>query len=83
MADPANKATIEGLASVLSTSSDVSVRIDGAIVKIAGTELQVFNVARAIEAVVRVKYRVSGMVSKWKSIFVPPPPPPAAAPDPR
>lgn len=52
LADPANKTTIEGLASAFESSSDVSVRLDGTIAKIAGTELQVSNVARAIEAIV-------------------------------
>eukprot|EP00752_Nemacystus_decipiens_P016478 g14730.t2 len=51
LADPVNKATIEGLASVLESCNDVSVCFDGAIAKIAGTEAQVFHVARAIEAI--------------------------------
>lgn len=52
LADPVNKATIEGLASAFESSNDVSIWIDGAVAKIAGTELQVFHVARAIEAIV-------------------------------
>eukprot|EP00903_Cladosiphon_okamuranus_P008805 g8433.t1 len=51
LADPVNKATIEGLASAFESSNDVSIRFDGAIAKIAGTEPQVFHVARAIEAI--------------------------------
>lgn len=52
LADPVNKATIEGLASAFESSSDVSIWFDGAIAKIVGTELQVSHVARAIEAIV-------------------------------
>lgn len=52
LADPVNKATIEGLASAFESNDEVSIRFDGAIAKIAGTELQVFHVARAIEAIV-------------------------------
>ena len=52
LADPVNKATIEGLASALESSDDVSVCFDGAVVKISGTEPQVFHVARAMEAIV-------------------------------
>lgn len=52
MADPTNKEAVEGLASALSSCNDVSVRIDGAIAQIAGTEPQVSQISRAIEAMV-------------------------------
>ncbi|CAB1110601.1 unnamed protein product [Ectocarpus sp. CCAP 1310/34] len=51
MTDQGNKATIEGLASAFASCDDVSVRIDGAIVKVAGAEQQVLQVSRAIEAI--------------------------------
>lgn len=52
LADPVNKATIEGLASAFESCDDVSIWFDGAVAKIAGTEAQVSHVARAIEAIV-------------------------------
>lgn len=60
LADPVNKATIEGLASALESSDDVSICFDGAVAKIAGTELQVFHVAKAIEAIVSEMMAVAG-----------------------
>lgn len=57
MTDQANKATIEGLASAFASCDDVSVRIDGAIVKVAGAEQQVLQVSRAIEAIVSAPHR--------------------------
>ncbi|CAM9979837.1 unnamed protein product [Ectocarpus sp. 4 AP-2014] len=51
MTDQGNKATIEGLASAFASCDNVSVRIDGAIVKVAGAEQQVLQVSRAIEAI--------------------------------
>ena len=57
LADPVNTTTIEGLALALDTSNDVSIRFDGAVAKIAGTEAQVFRVARAIEAIVSEVFR--------------------------
>ncbi|CAM9283426.1 unnamed protein product [Scytosiphon promiscuus] len=50
IADPTNQETIEGLVSALSSCDEVSVQIDGAIAKIAGTQPQVSQVSRAIEA---------------------------------
>lgn len=44
--------TVTGFASALESSSDVSVVVSGAIVRIWGTSQQVENVSKAIEAIV-------------------------------
>ncbi|CAM9939054.1 unnamed protein product [Pylaiella littoralis] len=50
-ADRKSRATIEGLVTAFSSCDDVSIRIDGSIAEIAGTERQVYHVSRAIQAI--------------------------------
>lgn len=53
--DESAKSTIEGMASLLNGTPDVVLSMDGAIIKVSGTEQAVREACNAIEAVVSMR----------------------------